>query len=235
MALSKMTSTELRDRLESIHNEVVARKCSKVEMLKRSVELEGESALEEPRKIVTPLQGYITMMNQASRKKQLLQDLARGTFRLAVTGNETIPMLKVKCTMEAYKLAEPCASDMMGFGKYADRSYVEAAQDVNYVEWAKRTMGEESVDPRLKRWVKWVTTVKDEDMVLRLPINEISKKHETKKQSERASSPKPAATMEKLTEAVEALTREVAAVREERAKSSDEPVRKTRPMGTPRE
>ena len=173
MALSRMSSSEMRDRLESQHQERVAPKSTKVQMLTCLIELEVEDILEETKQVTTPRQHLIAKVNQAARKK------ASGSLHLSLTGNETIPILKVKCLNEAYKVAELHESDIMGFGKHAEKSYIEAAQDGNYVEWTKRICAEEATNHLLQRWIRWLSTVKDEDMTLRLQIQKDVKKKAT--------------------------------------------------------
>ena len=168
---------------------------------------------------------------QAARKKATLQELASGSLHLSLTGNETVPILKVKCLNEAYKVAEVHESDIMGFGKHAEKSYIEAAQDSNYVEWAKRICAEESTNHRLQRWVPWLNTIKAEDMTLQLQNHKDNKKKETAMSGKKKEiSPRAGEFLEKLTTAVEELTKEVAMVWEERATSSAELPRKARPV-----
>ena len=228
--LGRMTSDELRRRLETVHHEEVNKKMTKVELMSRLVELEGETLLAPVfRKTGTPLQQMITQINQASRRKVTLQELAQQTFGISVTGNETISILKVKCVLEAARITKASAEDFMGFGKHAAKTYAEAAQDEGYASWAKQMAKEGEVDPRMARWVKWLEESEPRTKEMSL-AKKLEKKYHEEKTSGAASS---GASQEKLTEMIEKLTvkvselsKEVASVKEGQASCPADPVRK---------
>ena len=224
MALSRMSMTDLRERLETRHGEKAPEKWSKVELQTRLVELEGTDVLEPKQTKDTPLQLMVKEINRAARKKCYLQDYVTKTMKISITGNETIPILKVKAMTMAYQLAEPSSQDLMGFGKHAGWTYEETLlKDPKYAEWARTISMEEETNPRLRRWVRWLEQVPDVDMVLKIRAEAEDQKCATKPTEKALPSlaASSTATMEMLTQAVQELTKEVAKAREERAESSE--------------
>ena len=95
MSVSRMTSAELKERLEVNHQETAHDKATKTELLARVLELEGDEA---------PGQDHHAPPHHGDPDQPSLA---------MVTGNETISSLKVKCTFEAYKVAKPDLQHIM--------------------------------------------------------------------------------------------------------------------------
>ena len=237
MALSRLSAADLRDRLAARHDEEAPEQWTKMELLTRVAELEGEMALEPKGRLLTPLQAMVVEINKASRKKAQLQEYMTVKMRATLTGNETIPVLKVKAMTLAYQLAEVSPQDLLGFGKHASLTYEEAVtQDPKYAQWARTISKEEETNPRLRRWVRWMEQMPDVDMVLKLN----GEKTEESKASEKrrgktttGAASKQEQTLEMLTKAVCELTKEVAKSREEKSESSDR-ARKSRTISPPK-
>ena len=126
-------------------------------------------------------------------------------MKISMTGNETIPVLKVKAMTVAYQLAEPSPHDLMGFGEHAGWTYEETMiKDPKYAEWARTISQKEETNPRLRRWVRWMNQVPDVEMVLKIRAEDEKIKAENpvpkKKDSESGSA--SAETLEMLTKAV---------------------------------
>ena len=224
--LGRMTSDELRKRLETVHNEEVNKKMTKVELMSRLVELEGETLLAPVfRKTGTPLQQMITQITPENFTA------GAGSADLRNLGDRKRDHLH----LEGQVCAGGCSDHqglgrgLMGFGKHAAKTYAEAAQDEGYVSWAKQMTKEGEVDPRMARWVKWLEESEPREKEMSL-AKKLEKKYHEEKTSAAASS---GANQEKLTEMIEKLTvkvselsKEVASVKEGQASSPADPVRK---------
>eukprot|EP00435_Cladocopium_sp_Y103_P056060 s442_g18.t1 len=159
MAFDRLSTTDLRSRLQELHEETAPRAWGKTQLLLRLVELEGPGILEKAPADVPPLRQAEIMINKASRKKSQLVDLMQNQMNMTVNGNETIEQLKVKALNEAYAQAPAHAKDPVGFGAHAAKSYEEVAMEApSYLEWAITTMKEGPCCPRLKRLAEWGET-----------------------------------------------------------------------------
>jgi len=156
MALNTLTLPELRERLQS-HGETAPRAWSKTQVLLRLVELEGEGNLRAGCQPKSPLRALEIKINQASRKKSVLQELATQELGLSITGNETIEILKLKAMEKALMIAEPHAEDYVAFGQWCHLKYVEVMmQQPGYCEWVMKTAAEGDCCTRLRRLANWL-------------------------------------------------------------------------------
>ena len=122
----------------------------RIDELVESKEIEVQTG----KKSGTTLQKAVSELNKASRKKADLVHHAQTNLLLNVGPNATTPVIQ-KAAME--KLLTEIAgedNDLMGFGKFAGRTYLDVkTNEASYCQWAKTTYQEESTSTYLKRFV----------------------------------------------------------------------------------
>ena len=119
--------------------------------------------LQGPVKEKSPLRQLEIRINQASRRKSDLQQLAQ-EIGLEITGNETIAVLKVRSMDQASRLTPGHFLDPVGFGKYSDKTYGEVmAMDSQYCQWVLVTAKEGESCARLQRLAFWLQEHKNND------------------------------------------------------------------------
>ena len=140
-AVSKMDSSEMRQRLATQHGEAAPETWSRTQLLLRMVELEGEDCLNETKMAPSPLRLMEIEINKCARKKSVLQDLLTMRLGVKLTGCETIDQLRIKGMEAAYRVCPGHPTDHMGFGMHADKTYAEAmTQFPDYAQWALTTV-----------------------------------------------------------------------------------------------
>ena len=104
----------------------------------------------------------VAELNKAARKKDHLLAYMKDN-NIQHSGHETISQLLALGHRHILETTSPRGSDAMGFGKHANLTYSEVAnQDWNYVQWMLTTCQEAgglkgTSDWRLKRFVQWYT------------------------------------------------------------------------------
>jgi len=161
MSLTQLSLGELRQRLLS-HGETAPRSWGKSHITLRLAEIEGTN-LQGPVKEKSPLRQLEIRINQASRRKSDLQQLAQ-EIGLEITGNETIAVLKARSMDQASRLTPGHFLDPVGFGKYSDKTYGEVmAMDSQYCQWVLVTAKEGESCARLQRLAFWLQEHKNND------------------------------------------------------------------------
>ena len=131
---------------------------SKLECQMRMEELRVAQGLHPNPKArhVTPLRRMMIQLNQASTKKDRLQQFCR-ELGVNHTDSDTIPVLQRRAALAIYDKAAATAEDPVGFGKHAARTYGEIQEhEKNYVAWVIQTYEEGDCDPRLARLARWL-------------------------------------------------------------------------------
>lgn len=162
MSLTQLSLGDLRQRLLS-HGETAPRSWGKSQVVLRIAEIEGTN-LQGPVKERSPLRQLEIRINQASRKKSDLQQLAQ-EIGLEITGHETIAVLKARSMDQASRLTPGHFLDPVGFGKYSDKTYGEVmAMDSQYCQWVLVTAKEGESCARLQRLALWLQEHKNNDV-----------------------------------------------------------------------
>lgn len=219
MACSKMSSAQLRNRLETQHQERPPQSWSKTQLLLRIVELEGESVIERSHKVKTPLRELEVAINQAAKKKSTLQQFLVERLGLTLTGNETIPQLRVKAMNQAYLMAPGDAGDKMGFGVHADKSYEDVAMNFpDYVRWARTIKEEEGCCAKMERFLKWAES---NDVIMKLedqPACSISGRAMASSQT--LSQKKPDKNMQQMMNKMAAMEKELKELKSQKSRKT---------------
>jgi len=190
----------------------------------------------------TPLRKQVIALNEASRRKNSLIKFLNEELQMAITGNETIPVLQQKGLMKIYEITEASGEDPVGFGKHSSLSYHELKQtQPQYADWVVKTVKETEIggtcDPRCRRLGLWLMEqlkmmqnpnlkgIKDgkQEMITPIPtevlvengyLKETSKKAATSKMSS-ASGSVTSSQMEATNQMIMQLTQVVADLKEE--------------------
>lgn len=210
MALSKMSISELREKLIKLGEEA-PKQWSKSQVLLRIVEIEGEEGLHPRSKEKSPLRELEIKINQASRKKRDLVVLATETLEMELTGNEMVEILRMKAMSQAAQVTTPHAQDFVGFGQWSKLTYAQILdQQPGYCNWAKQMVAEGDGCPRLRRLVKWLLDQTIQEEQRRTHKKEVKKGYVTGA---------PAASsrhMEEMTKMIQQLTAEVTELKSEK-------------------
>ena len=192
-----------------------------------------EIEVQTGKKSGTMLEKAVSELNKASRKKADLIHHAQTNLLLNMGPNATIPVIQ-KAAME--KLLTEIAgedNDLMGFGKFAGRTYLDVkTNEAGYCQWAKTIYKEENTSLYLKRFVEYLL-MPDSSEKKKIPIKCNPKKMagkagymdpKVKTEEEAAPSPKSSAasssteaTVTQLTKMVGELIAEVKELKEEKA------------------
>ena len=98
---------------------------------------------------VTPLRRLMIQLNQASTKKDRLQQFCR-ELGVTYTDSDTIPVLQRRAALAVYDKAASTAEDPVGFGKHAARTYGEILEhEKSYVTWVIQTYQGRGMRPSL--------------------------------------------------------------------------------------
>ena len=213
---------------------------TKVELCARLQELAAAGEVEPPKtsKNKTPLEEAVAALNKAAGKKSVLQAHVE-SLGIKMTGNETIPILQQKAMAHLVGTVEPVGTDKVGFGKYANQSYMHVKiYDEQYCRWVVTTAKEGGCSMYLSRFANWLTNYSEKTTKNAKPkvdMNEFVPKKDVKKKTEqpasRNSSPElkepsssssgpTEAMMKQLMEAVATLTEEVKTLKEDRGEKT---------------
>ena len=213
---------------------------TKVELCARLQELAAAGEVEPPKtsKNKTPLEEAVAALNKAAGKKSVLQAHVE-SLGIKMTGNETIPILQQKAMAHLAGTVEPVGTDKVGFGKYANQSYMHVKiYDEQYCRWVVTTAKEGGCSMYLSRFANWLTNYSEKTTKNAKPkvdMNEFVPKKDVKKKAEqpasRHSSPEleepsssstgpTEAMMKQLMEAVATLTEEVKTLKEDRGEKT---------------
>jgi hypothetical protein len=200
----------------------------------RLAEIEGTN-LQGPVKEKSPLRQLEIRINQASRRKSDLQQLAQ-EIGLEITGNETIAVLKARSMDQASRLTPGHFLDPVGFGKYSDKTYGEVmAMDSQYCQWVLVTAKEGESCARLQRLALWLQEHKNNDVPM-IPAPKTSNKQkkggtaqgskmeiktneEIVSQGTSSSNAEMQQSIQQLMSAVKSLATELESVRQENKES----------------
>ena len=96
-------------------------------------------------------------MGRASKTKADLQNFLSEKMNLTLTYNETMQQLKMKGEEWIGRMVAPEPSEMVGYGKYADKTYQEVLEsDPSYVQWVLTTAKEGPTSWRLEKFAMWL-------------------------------------------------------------------------------
>lgn len=223
MALSKMTTAELKERLMTNHGETAPRTWHKNQLLLRLTELEGiEAVMAAGPPKHSPLREMEIKINKAARKKSDLQDLA-SEMGVAFTSNETIQVLTLKLMEAAYARTSGNGQDPLGFGMHSHLTYQEAQdQQTSYCQWVLDTAQEGDACFRLRRFAEWLKTNPKKDInmtsqsrgrkgtIKKGPMPTIpAMQSESAAASSESSDPKVMSMLGQLAQAVQTLTQKM--------------------------
>ena len=127
------------------------RQWSKTELQVRLTELEEEHGVTRVKgRQHTNLQLWMVRLNEAKKLKSTLVTFVENELGLSVQPNQTIARLTQEAVEKIYHISKPSASDRMGFGRNANKTYEEVIQtEPSYVKWARNTVAEGSTCARL--------------------------------------------------------------------------------------
>ncbi|CAE7557684.1 unnamed protein product, partial [Symbiodinium microadriaticum] len=157
-AMDSMNKTDLVLHLRA-YGEEPPEEWTKMELKQRIKDLmdRGEMPAIKTSKERTPLQVATGELNKASRKKADLIKYVANEYQIEATSNDTIGTMQRKAMVKILERTTPVGSDVMGFGKFASRTYHDVwSTEINYVEWARQTEMEGDVSIYLKRFIRWV-------------------------------------------------------------------------------
>ena len=157
-AMDSMNKTDLVLHLRA-YGEEPPEEWTKMELKQRIKDLmdRGEMPAIKTSKERTPLQVATGELNKASRKKADLIKYVAAEYQIEATSNDTIGTMQRKAMVKIMERTTPVGSDVMGFGKFASRTYHDVwSTETNYVEWARQTEMEGDVSIYLKRFIRWV-------------------------------------------------------------------------------
>ena len=157
-AMDNMTKGELVLHLRSLGEEP-PRGWTRMELRQRLADMaeQGEVAIETGKKAKTALQNAVVDLNRASQRKATLVAHVKETYGLKVGPNDTIAIIQKNCMNHLIRTIEAEDEDVMGFGKYAAKTYIHVLEtDAQYCEWAKTTSREDSCSCYLRRFVTWM-------------------------------------------------------------------------------
>ncbi len=147
-----MTKEMLVQKIQE-HGEEPPSSWKKTQLRARLEELKEEKGTNT----VDQLKSMTVALNKAARKKSWLQEHVRDILQVPLTMNETIPQLLAKANKAIMEQVPPTGRDVMGFGKYAEMSYLEVRMHhPDYVQWCLKTEAEEDVNWRMQRFLKWI-------------------------------------------------------------------------------
>ena len=134
------------------------RQWSKTELQVRLTELEEEHGVTRVKgRQHTNLQLWMVRLNEAKKLKSTLVTFVENELGLSVQPNQTIARLTQEAVEKIYHISKPSASDPMGFGCHANKTYEEVIQtEPSYVKWARNTVAEGPTCARLGRFVTWL-------------------------------------------------------------------------------
>ena len=134
------------------------RQWSKTELQVRLTELEEEHGVTRVKgRQHTNLQLWMVRLNEAKKLKSTLVTFVENELGLSVQPNQTIARLTQEAVEKIYHISKPSASDRMGFGRHANKTYEEVIQtEPSYVKWARNTVAEGSTCARLGKFVTWL-------------------------------------------------------------------------------
>ena len=166
---------------------------TKVELCARLQELAAAGEVEPPKtsKNKTPLEEAVAALNKAAGKKSVLQAHVE-SLGIKMTGNETIPILQQKAMAHLVGTVEPVGTDKVGFGKYANQSYMHVKiYDEQYCRWVVTTAKEGGCSMYLSRFANWLTNYSEKTTKNAKPkvdMNEFVPKKDVKKKTEQPAS-----------------------------------------------
>lgn len=166
-SISQLNIEGLKQRLAS-HGETVPKGWSKMQMVLRLMEIEGEDKLDKVSVGESPLRLWEVKINKASRLKKDMIELATN-MGMQLSGNETIEKMKLGCLNLAMRQTEGHPADYVGFGEHSALKYQDILENQpSYCRWVLKTEEEGDCSPRLKRLAMWLKT-KDVDMTAKRP------------------------------------------------------------------
>ena len=156
--MPKVSKAEMVTELARL-GEIPPKQWSVAELATRLDELRAERGLPPfgRAKSKTPLRKEVIRLNEAAKKKGILQEYVQNHLQMAITGNETILQLQKAALTKIYQITEASAEDPVGFGCHSSLSYQEVmTQQPKYAEWCVVTAREGPTDPRLARLAEWI-------------------------------------------------------------------------------
>lgn len=155
--LNQMSAVDLRQRLLDL-GEDAPKGWSKAQLRWRLTQIEGEP-MEPVGPSVSPFRAMEIKINQAARRKSVLQDYMRTELGMTLTGSETVPVLQTKALERAFAMTPAHPKDMVGFGRHSSLSYEEVLiREPTYCRWVMETHQEGDACPRLQRLAMWLET-----------------------------------------------------------------------------
>lgn len=153
-AMSRMNRGELVTALQAF-GETPPSKWTIPELRTRLLQLQEEHGVVTSKgKKVTDLRQHVVQLNQASKKKSVLQQYC-DKLGVPINYQETIPQLQMTAMTKIYEISKPDGSDPVGFGKGAALTYDELREDKQYCQWLMKTWEEGSTCPQLSRFARW--------------------------------------------------------------------------------
>ena len=226
LVMEKMSKAELVLHLRT-YGEEPPKAWTKLELRQRLNDLaeQGEITIETGKKAKTPLQAAVTELNRASHKKSDLVKFVERRLEMVVTPNETVAAIQKRAMQSILLTTEATGEDTMGFGKFASRTYADAAQtEVNYVTWCCQTAREGDCSVYLQRFVNWVEKEKPP-----LGENDRKKMVVTRWSAGTSSKPMPSTSMdEHATSSTTSLIKELTGTVAKLAREVQELTSKTR-------
>ena len=228
-SMADLTREQLRQVLTDL-GETPVPSWTKVELRHRIFEKTGEDMSKNVKaqsKAVSPCQQLVKELNRASNKKKA--DLV--TFCTEKLGmptpsvNRTVAQLQMDAMKRIMQTTPPHQYDVVGFGKYSDRSYLEIQHQFReYGMWVRQTYAEnkDTCDSRLQRLAVWLESQENEE--LKTPETPLERFKGYQKPKAKATTPATSSSStsdpnnEVLTEmlgAIKELRQEVAALKQE--------------------
>ena len=156
--MPKVSKAEMVTELARL-GEIPPKQWSVAELAARLDELRAERGLPPfgQAKSKTPLRKEVIRLNEAAKKKGILQEHVQSHLQMPITGNETILQLQKMALTKIYQITEASAEDPVGFGCHSSLSYQEVlTQQPKYAEWCVATAREGPTDPRLAHLAEWI-------------------------------------------------------------------------------
>ncbi|CAE7500597.1 RE1, partial [Symbiodinium sp. CCMP2456] len=157
LAMDSMNKASLILRLRS-YGEEPPETWSKLELKQRLQDLieSGEIPAIKNVKEKTALQKAVTELNKQGKKADLIRYVA-SEYNIEATPNDTIGTIQRKAMNVILATTTPNGGDLMGFGKFAAKTYREVLdEEPKYVEWARQTEMEGECSVYLRRFIRWV-------------------------------------------------------------------------------
>ncbi|CAE7812497.1 unnamed protein product [Symbiodinium sp. CCMP2456] len=219
LAMDNMNKADLILRLRS-DGEEPPEVWSKLELKQRLQDLieSGEIPAIRNVKEKTAMQKAVTELNKQNKKADLIRYVA-SEYNIEATPNDTIGTIQRKAMNVILATTTPNGGDLMGFGKFAAKTYREVLdEEPKYVEWARQTEMEGECSVYLRRFIRWVKLHAEQEMNERTATVAKAKQGYSKTSAPvEAASGSNDAAVTALTNVVAQLVQEVQAMKEERA------------------